>query len=471
MNRVRRLFLLHLLLLPLLTTPALAELFKHVVLIVQENRTPDNLFQGLCVNQSSCSVQPSATQYNIQTGPWQNKNADGGFTAPVPIALARGAYDPGHSHSSFVAMCDRVPATGPCKMDGAGDETCIGTCPVNFAFAYVDHSTHVLDPYLALARQYGWANDMFATNQGPSYPAHQFLFGATSAPSAADDQQGTFAAENGFGGYNDIGCATSGTEVQLIDANGNENTEIFPCFEHYTISDLLEQHNLTWRYYTPTANNIWAAPNSINHICVPVDLKCTGADWKANVDIHPPHVLTDIAHCRLRSMSWVIPSGQNSDHPRMNNGHGPSWVASIVNAIGNSTCKDGWKSYWDDTAIIIVWDDWGGWYDHVAPKFLAYPQGGYQYGFRVPCIVVSAYTPQGFISYNHQDFGSIARFIEYNFNIPQGILDFADARQGTDMLDFFNMKQAPRPFVTIPAPLDAAYFIHDKSPPLPPDTD
>jgi phospholipase C len=297
MNRVRRLFLLHLLLLPLLTTPALAELFKHVVLIVQENRTPDNLFQGLCVNQSSCSVQPSATQYNIQTGPWQNKNADGGFTAPVPIALARGAYDPGHSHSSFVAMCDRVPATGPCKMDGAGDETCIGTCPVNFAFAYVDHSTHVLDPYLALARQYGWANDMFATNQGPSYPAHQFLFGATSAPSAADDQQGTFAAENGFGGYNDIGCATSGTEVQLIDANGNENTEIFPCFEHYTISDLLEQHNLTWRYYTPTANNIWAAPNSINHICVPVDLKCTGADWKANVDIHPPHVLTDIAHC------------------------------------------------------------------------------------------------------------------------------------------------------------------------------
>jgi phospholipase C len=155
----------------------------------------------------------------------------------------------------------------------------------------------------------------------------------------------------------------------------------------------------------------------------------------------------------------------------MNNGHGPSWVASIVNAIGNSTCKDGWKSYWDDTAIIIVWDDWGGWYDHVAPKFLAYPQGGYQYGFRVPCIVVSAYTPQGFISNNHQDFGSIARFIEYNFNIPQGILDFADARQGTDMLDFFNMKQAPRPFVTIPAPLDAAYFIHDKSPPLPPDTD
>ena len=472
MRRLHGLLVLTLLL-PLCGVPASAQSFQHVVVIVQENRTPDNLFQGLCVTQSSCSVHPTSTQYDIQTSNWLDKNSPTGVTQPMTVALANNVYDPGHDHGAFVAMCDRVSATGPCRMDGAANEGCGGTCPKEFPFGYIPNSSHVLDPYLALATQYGWANYMFQTNQGPSFPAHQFLFGATSAPSAADDKLGTFASENGSGAYNTIGCATSGTVVQLIVANGTEagNNKVFPCFEHSTISDLLEQNDYTWRYYTPTANSIWTAPNSINHICAPVNLQCTGADWAANVDLVPADVLTDVANCRLRNVSWVVPTGQNSDHPEMNNGGGPSWVASVVNAIGNSNCKDGSKSYWDDTAIIIVWDDWGGWYDHEPPKFLAYPQGGYQYGFRVPCIVVSAYTPKGFISNNHQDFGSIARFIEVNFSMPQGVLNFADARQGTNFLDFFSMNQAPRAFVTIPAPLGAAYFINDKSPPLPPDND
>ena len=68
--------------------------------------------------------------------------------------------------------------------------------------------------------------------------------------------------------------------------------------------------------------------------------------------------LTDIANGQLASVSWVIPTGQASDHPAINDGTGPSWVASVVNAIGNS-------QYWSNTAIIITWDDWGGWYDHV----------------------------------------------------------------------------------------------------------
>jgi len=473
MKRIQGLLSCQLILLWFCTAPAFAQSFQHVVVIVQENRTPDNLFQGLCVIPGSCSVHPTATQYDIQTSNWLDKNSRTGVTQPMAVALANISYDPGHDHKAFVAMCDRVPAAGPCKMDGAGSESCGGTCPREFAFGYIPNSSHVLDPYLALATQYGWANYMFQTNQGPSYPAHQFLFGATSAPSAADDQLGIFASENGSGGNDDIGCATSGTTVQLIDASGIEGAgkTVFPCFERSTISDLLEQNDYTWRYYTPTADNIWTAPNSINHICVPVNLACTGADWTANVDLVPADVLTDIGNCKLRNVSWVIPTGQNSDHPQMNNGGGPSWVASIVNAIGNSQCKDGANSYWDDTAVIITWDDWGGWYDHEPPKFLAYPEGGFQYGFRVPCIVVSAYTPAGYINNNHQDFGSIARFIEVNFSMPQGALHFADARNGTNFLDFFNMSQAPRPFVTIAAPLGAKYFINDKSPPLPPDND
>ncbi len=72
-------------------------------------------------------------------------------------------------------------------------------------------------------------------------------------------------------------------------------------------------------------------------------------------------VLTDIANGQLAQVSWVIPDGTHSDHAESNDGSGPSWVASIVNAIGNSP-------YWANTAIIITWDDWGGWYDHVAPE-------------------------------------------------------------------------------------------------------
>jgi len=450
-----------------------AQQFQHVVLIVQENRTPDNLFQGLCVTPMTCSVTPSSAQYDIQISNWLDNREPGGIIQPSPVELAENGFDPGHDHTSFNDMCDKNPGTGKCRMDGAAGEDCAdGNCPPNFAFRYVSNTGGVLNPYLTLATQYGWANYMFQTNQGPSYPAHQFLFGATSAPSPTDDKNGTFASENGCcGGLNDMGCATINTSVDLIDARGAENASIFPCFEHNTISDLLSQFGYTWRYYSPSANHIWTAPNSIRHICVPKNQQCTGTEWTSNVDLNPADILSDIGNCNLRNMSWVIPTGQNSDHPRMNTGGGPSWVARIIDAIGTSSCKDGSKNYWDDTAIIITWDDWGGWYDHEAPNFLRYPQGGYQYGFRVPMIVVSAYTPQGYISNNRQDFGSIARFIEFNFLIKQGNLGFADARSGTDLLQFFNMKQAPRPFTVIPAQFDASHFINDKSPPLPPDDD
>ena len=105
-------------------------------------------------------------------------------------------------------------------------------------------------------------------------------------------------------------------------------------------------------------------------------------------------VLADISNCNLRSVSWVIPGGQNSDHAGdPNNTGGPAWVAAIVNAIGNHpSCPNG-EVYWHNTAILITWDDWGGWYDHEPPTILPLPQGDYQYGFRVPLIVVSAYTP------------------------------------------------------------------------------
>jgi len=455
--------------------------FQHIVVIVQENRTPDNLFQGLCSapygSAETCSTTvptlsaaAAATQYNIKTNNWLDKGSSTGVTQPTPVALAN-KYDLSHAHSAFVAMCD-ADSTGACKMDGAGSIACSGTCSAKPQFRFVDNSKHLLNPYLDLATQYGWANFMFQTNQGPSFPAHQFIFGGTSAPSAADDAAGIFASENMSGASKTAGCAApAGTTVELIDPSG-ENKKIYPCFEHSTMADLLHS-SLTWRYYAPNAGSIWTAPNAIQHICQSTGMggKCDGKDWNDNVDLTSSDVLKDIASCSLRSISWVIPSGANSDHAKVNDGGGPSWVASIVNAIGNSTTCDNNAGYWNNTAIVITWDDWGGWYDHESPTILSQPQGDYQYGFRVPLIFVSAYTPKGYINNARHDFGSILRLLEHNFGIVQGSLNFADARAVNDFTAFYDLSKAPRPYQAISAPKDANFFLKDKRKATDPDDD
>jgi hypothetical protein len=451
--------------------------FKHVVVIVQENRTPDNLFQGLCNppfgSPASCSAAPLPSQYDIQTANWLDKTSLTGVTAPASIPLAN-KYDLSHAHSAFVKMCDLTGGT--CKMDGAATVACAGTCPPKPQFRFVDNSTGILNPYLDLAKQYGWANYMFQTNQGPSFPAHQFLFGGTSAPSASDDAAGVFAAENmgggGVGGLKQIaGCtAPVGTTVELIKPPGVESQAVYPCFEHQTMGDLLGG-SLTWRYYTPGPGSIWTAPNAIQHICQSSGPggACTGKEWTDHVDLKPADVLTDIGSCNLRSVSWVIPSCQNSDHAGCTDGGGPSWVASIVNAIGASTKCDAGSGYWNNTAIFITWDDWGGWYDHEPPTILPGVQGDYQYGFRVPLLVVSAYTTEGYINNVRHDFGSILRFIEHNFGLTEGALNFSDERSKTDLRAFFVLNHAPRPFRNIAAPKNAAFFLKDKRVQLDPD--
>jgi phospholipase C len=192
-------------------------------------------------------------------------------------------------------------------------------------------------------------------------------------------------------------------------------------------------------------------------------LTCTGADW-SNVVIPEQSVLTDIANHQLAQVSWVIPDGHASDHPGATDGSGPSWVASVVSAIGNS-------SYWADTAIFITWDDWGGWYDHVAPTVVADGTSwgsGYGYGFRVPLLVVSAYAKAAYISHVTHDRGSTLKFIEREFGL--GSLNYADAR-ADDLPDCFDLKQPPIVFHAIPAPFDAQHFLTDTRPKTDPDDD
>ncbi len=445
-----------------LTTSAV---IQRVVIIFQENRTPDNLFQDPVLIARGADIASSGKNSLGQTIPLMP--IDLGTTGIKPQN-----YDLGHSKGDFVNMYDEG------KMDGANLVGCyVSTTPIlqvcspsqfpNPQFMYVKPSD--VQPYFALAEQYTFGDRMFQTNQGPSFPAHQFIISGTSAPTATSP---LFAAENMTSiTPGPAGCiAPRTTLVTMIDATGSETIPApqYPCFEHPTLTDLLDTKGLTWRYYAPFAGSIWTGPDAIEHICqqqtINGVLTCKGPIWTNNVIIPQSKVLTDIANGQLAQVSWVIPNGLNSDHALSNDGSGPAWVASIDNAIGNS-------AYWANTAIIITWDDWGGWYDHVAPKVIndGLSWGsGYVYGFRVPLIVVSPYAKAAYISHVTHDFGSILKFIETNFNLPS--LGYADA-YADNLSDCFDLTQAPNNFQVIPAQVDGTFFINDKRQPTAPDDD
>ena len=303
---------------------------QHVVVIFQENRTPDNLFHDPVLIAKGADIASSGINSSGDTIP----------LTPTPLGVD---YDLQHGHADFVAMYDNG------KMDGADKilVQCFNNpdCPTpNPHFKYVRASD--VGPYFQLAEQYTFGDRMFQTNQGPSFPAHQFILSGTSAPTATSN---LFASSNTSIG---TGCAApDGARVALIDSDGESGGSTYPCFEHPTLTDELDNKGVSWRFYTPSTGSLWTAPNAIQHMCQAQtkngQLACTGTAWN-NVIINPTQVLVDIANNQLPAVAWVMPSGRNSDHAEyLENIGGPSWVASIVNAIGAS-------SYWPNTAIIIA---------------------------------------------------------------------------------------------------------------------
>jgi phospholipase C len=204
--------------------------------------------------------------------------------------------------------------------------------------------------------------------------------------------------------------------------------------------DLLDAADLPWKYYTPkyvknTMGAEWDAFAAIS------DVYNDTKEWGTNVSWPETNIFNDITSNQLPAVSWVIPEDNNSDHP-WGTGRtadcGPQWVSSVVNAIGNS-------SYWNSTAIIITWDDFGGYFDHEPPPFFD-KMGGL--GFRVPMLVVSPYVAPNTISKTQYEFASILKFVEQNFGLPS--MHTTDDR-ATSMVDMFNFSQKPRSFKTIQA--------------------
>ncbi len=380
---------------------------KHVVIIFQENRTTDFLFQGI----AGADIAKYAT------------DSAGQRVALQPTSL-KTTWDLGHKHASFLTDYDNG------KMDGFDRGMVQGNHMRPFAYGMPAE----VAPYHDMAKQYVLGDRMFQSNQGPSFEAHLYIIAANSS---WPNLRPYVAKDNPYGNISDLGGCDSpnNTLMDTIDpANGNAGPHPYPCFDRTVLTDFLDTKGVSWRWYQQgLGSGLWHAFDAIKHVRY-------GKDY-ANVITPPQTVLSDIAGGRLAGVSWVNPAHPWSDHAGGNSdSKGPSWVAAIVNAVGKS-------KYWNSTAIFVTWDDWGGFYDHVKPPILNH----YELGFRVPLLVISPYAKKAYVSKVQHEFGSILAFTEETFGIGKGALHSTDGR-ADDLKDCFDFTQKPRAFVPIKAP-------------------
>ena len=385
---------------------------QHVVIIIQENRSPDNLFQGL-PNADTRSFGYTSTGRKVSLH-------------PVPLEAS---YDIQHDLQSFLLSCN---GTGSllgtnCRNNGFDKETvqCQSTCPGPDAeYGYVPRNE--AQPYFDMASQYVFGDRMFTSHlDSSSFTSHQYYIRANS--SSTVDYPSVWGSWGCYDNPNDT--------VPTINQQRETGQAIKPCFKATTLGDELDAAKRSWGYYSAAvgdeAGYLWNAYQAIHQIRF-------GKDWKNDIFSPSTQFITDVNSGTMRDVSWVTPSWTNSDHAGSDSNTGPSWVTSVVNAVGES-------QYWSSTAIFIVWDENGAWYDHVRPKMVDYDG----LGMRVPLLVISPYAKQGYVSHRQYESASILKFVEDQFGLPR--IAAADTRANSPEADAFDFKQQPRAFVPIQA--------------------
>ncbi|HVR46572.1 MAG TPA: alkaline phosphatase family protein [Candidatus Binatia bacterium] len=391
---------------------------KHIVIIVQENRSFNDLFKG----------------YKGATTASYGLDSYGQKIKLLPVGLET-RWDIDHSSGAFFAACDgtgSIPGTN-CKMDGFNKEYvgCGSSCPIPHPqYAYVPRTE--TKPYFAMAKEWVLADQMYASNfDASSFISHQYIISG-QAESAVNYPGGPWGCPGGK--YDTISMVGPQRQIPY----GNEVV----CWDPNTLGDELDKASVSWAFYGEIYSGypfIWVAYQAINHIY-------NGPDWSKDVISPPKQIITDVANGNLRSVSWVTPSWGNSDHAGSGSNTGPSWVTSVVDAIGES-------KYWDSTAIFVFWDDYGGWYDPEPPAYADYDG----LGMRLPMLIISPYARHGRVSHVHYEHGSILKFVEQTFGL--GNLAASDKRANSPD-PAFDFKQPPRAFVPIQAPYDRAFFLH-----------
>ena len=398
--------------------PASSGKIKHIVIIVQENRSLNNLFYGFPGAKTARYGYDSRNRrIKIQ-----------------PIAFPT-HWDIDHSSASFFQACNgtgSIPGTN-CRMNGFDKEFVgCGQCPTKHPqYAYVPHAQ--TKPYFDMGKQYVLADQMYASNfDASSFVSHQYIISG-QAESAVNYPRSAWGCP---GGSSDV-ITTVGPQRQIP-----EGYEVV-CWDPVTLGDELDHAGVPWAFYTSlwgSDGGVWSAYQAIKHIY-------KGQDWSKDVITPQTDFFSDVSGGNLRSVSWITPTCANSDHAGCYSDTGPSWVAQLVNAVGES-------KYWDSTAIFIFWDDYGGWYDPEPPAYADYDG----LGFRIPLLVISPYAKKGYVSHVPYEHGSILKFVEDTFGLAR--LAASDKRANSLAGDCFDFSKPPRKFVTIQSPYDRAYFMH-----------
>jgi phospholipase C len=376
---------------------------KHFVFIIKENRSFDSYFGAF--QPAKGQTVNGATSGTTSTG------------QVVPLApMADGTYeDPDHGSVGAITAIDGG------KMDNY-DLIAWGNENGQF-LSYRQFTKKGIPNYFAYASHFVLADHMFSSVYGPSFPQHLITVAAQTGGVINTPVTPLTKAGN-FGNNTSWGCdATATVAARTLDANGDLDAD-FPCYDFATLADSLQNAGISWKYYAPSEGEfgyIWSTLDAINHI--------RNGDLWQNV-VPTSQFVTDAENGNLPAVSWLVVGGA-SEHPPLSTCLGENWTVEQITAVMQG-------SDWDSTAIFLTWDDFGGFYDHLAPP----PVDQFGLGPRVPLLIISPYAIPGYVSHTQYEFSSVLKTIEERFGLPPLSQRDEDAN---DLYDSFNFKQKRNP--------------------------
>ena len=364
---------------------------QHVIVIVQESRSFDNLFAG----------------YPKADAPTKGLTSTGKYVPLKPTKLADDSCNATYLMGRFHVVYDDGKMDGWNLLD-ANDPLC--------PYTRVERSE--TQPYWDLAKRFALADRVFGSTIYADFVEQLYLIAGTTKIASR-----TFVV----GPPSELpwGCdAPPGTKTIVLRNGRVQLGGPFPCFTQFaTMANLLDKANVSWKCYYGGKNDGFG----LNPFLA-IQYVVSGPDRTRNMSRPATNVFTDLGSGHLPAVAWVISPLSDSDFPGYDGG--PKWVNSIVLATEKS-------HYWAHTAIVVVWDDSGEgmFYDNSAPPQIT--EVGL--GIRVPMIVISPYAKRGYVSHTTYQFGSILKFIEENWRL--GSLGSTD-KQSHSIANIFDFSAA-----------------------------
>ena len=358
--------------------------------IVKENRSYDNLFGRFPGGDGTVYARVGNRRFKMTVTPDELKTDLGHGDVSTVNAMNHGDMN------EFVRVTNSIQPVGKNRrrQDVADSQ----------------FNERSIPSYFAYARAYGIADHFFSTIAASSFPNHLTLVGG-SAYHTVDNPQ---VVRGGFwrnGRWvpkwvnpDAWGCdAQKGSFVHTI-INGVQHA-VVPCFNGKSLADEANAAGVSWKYYsTPfgTFGYYWNALDAFRHVR-------NSSQWSSNIST-PNQFDSDVKAGKLPAISWLTPPLQGSDHPPYSECQGENWTVERINNIMAS-------SEWKHTVVILTWDDYGGFYDHVRPPGASGFYAG-SLGPRVPALVISPYAKPHLVYHGQLDFRSIIKFAESQFRLP-----------------------------------------------------